>query len=562
MFSITRVIRFIRRGVGISDTDVEYADSTSSTVAPTTGWQTTAPTWQNGHFIWSRTHIIYTDGTDKYTDPVCLPSGKGIDRIVEQYYSSTSSTSLTGGSWSEAVPSWIDGRYIWTRSVIYYTDGTSQDTSPVCTTGGKGPQGDPGEDGDPGKDGKDGVDGKDAITITMSLTAICHKKTADAARYTIETKMFEGDEQVSFLFSIQGIDGASVTSTARGKDRLFYVNIPANAEPNGKIALSFSYKDKTYVRNIPVTTVKDGEQGHKGEVGAIMRGPQSWSDLGEGYSFESGGEGDEWKDVVIYKNIYYSCIENHVKTADNYPGSDEDDNNSYWRAGSPIEIIATQILLSKFAFIDNLGAKAIRMYSEDGKELLFEAYNGKLTCKTGTFENVSVSGDIKADSGYVGGFTIQQNQLHSATDGYSFDIYKDRLVYVDQKNQRTLTIMSDDSDGLRLSMGAAKDNSICYLTVGDRGIGLVSSNGKGFKSEYNERCMSVSQNNCGVTCYINTSFGSLERGDTFDAGIKCMVNSYSKKMRLWITGLPDKDAVATAGEVYIDNNGFLKVKLK
>lgn len=95
---ITRFIRFLRIGVGISDTDVEYADSTSSTVAPTTGWQTTAPKWQNGHFIWSRTRIYYSNGQEKISNPVCLPSGKGVVSIVEQYYQSASSSILTGGT--------------------------------------------------------------------------------------------------------------------------------------------------------------------------------------------------------------------------------------------------------------------------------------------------------------------------------------------------------------------------------------------------------------------------------------------------------------------------------
>lgn len=381
MFSITRVIKFIRRGVGISDTDVEYADSTSSTEPPTTGWQTTAPKWQNGHFIWSRTHITYTDGSDKYTEPVCLPSGKGIDRIVEQYFSSTSSTSLAGGGvWTTVAPPWVDGRYIWTRSVIYYTDGTSQTTSPVCTTGSKGEQGNP---------------GTDAISVQASLTSIVHHKSSSAATYRSDINMFKGTTPVSFAVkSVTKPTGALVLYTQSGTTQMLSVTINAGSVVNGNIDITLSYGGKTYPLTISVTTVSDGEQGHKGEVGATMRGPQSWSDIGVGYTFESGGEGDEWKDVVIYGNTYYSCIKNHVKTATNYPGSDEDINNEYWRAGSPFEIIATQILLSKFAFIDNLGAKAIRMYSEDGKELLFEAYDGKLTCKTGTFENVKVSGNF------------------------------------------------------------------------------------------------------------------------------------------------------------------------
>ena len=142
---VTRTIRYNRKGVGISYTDVEYADSTSNSVAPTTGWQTTAPAWQNGHYIWTRTHIVYTDGTDQYSNPVCIPSGKGIASIVEQYYQSTSATELVGGQWVDnTAPAWVSGKYIWTRSKITYTDGTVQYTDAINPTGQKGDKGDTG----------------------------------------------------------------------------------------------------------------------------------------------------------------------------------------------------------------------------------------------------------------------------------------------------------------------------------------------------------------------------------------------------------------------------------
>lgn len=142
MASKNVVIRFNRIGVGISNTDVEYADSTSSSTAPTSGWQTNAPAWQNGHYIWTRTHIYYTNGSEKLSEPVCLPSGKGIAKIEEWYYLSSSATSLAGGSWvKDKAPTWKNGYYIWTKSVITYTDGTSSSTSPICTTGSQGEKG-------------------------------------------------------------------------------------------------------------------------------------------------------------------------------------------------------------------------------------------------------------------------------------------------------------------------------------------------------------------------------------------------------------------------------------
>lgn len=68
-------------------------------------------------------------------------TGKGITSVVEQYYLSTSSTIQSGGSWVATVPGWVDGKYIWTRSIITYTDGSTTTTTPVCVTGGKGSTG-------------------------------------------------------------------------------------------------------------------------------------------------------------------------------------------------------------------------------------------------------------------------------------------------------------------------------------------------------------------------------------------------------------------------------------
>jgi hypothetical protein len=146
-------------GVGINAVDVEYAKSSSNTTAPTSGWQTTAPAWEDGKYIWSRTKTVLTDGSTEYTKAVCITGGKGatgstgvgVKSIVEQYYLSSSPTSQTGGSWSTTRPTWKDGWYIWTRSVITYTNGTSTTTAAICVTGGKGETGDPGEKGDQGE---------------------------------------------------------------------------------------------------------------------------------------------------------------------------------------------------------------------------------------------------------------------------------------------------------------------------------------------------------------------------------------------------------------------------
>lgn len=140
-------------GLGIKETDVLYAISSSSTIAPEGDvWQTDAPAWEDGKYIWSKTKIVYTDGSIVYTKAACITGGKGetgngISSIVEQYYLSSSATSLIGGYWTTVRPIWQDGWYIWTRSVITYTNGNQVTTAGICTTGGKGEPGEPGEDG-------------------------------------------------------------------------------------------------------------------------------------------------------------------------------------------------------------------------------------------------------------------------------------------------------------------------------------------------------------------------------------------------------------------------------
>lgn len=385
MSVITRVIKFLRVGVGISNTDVEYAESKSQTTAPTEGWQTTAPKWRKGYYIWSRTHIYYTDGDEKVTTPMCLSVARSIDRIEEYYYSSTSPTAITGGEWVKSKsPTWVSDKYIWSKSIIYYTDGTSTETTPICCTGGIGPQGEP---------------GKDAINIQMSMPTIVHKKSQFAGTYAVDVRAYKAGVELACSVSVEVPSNyassvkASVINNDKGK-RVIVV-IAANIDVYTNLAVAVKVENVTYKYTIPVKTIADGEGGKRGETGATLRGPQSWDNCGIGYDFQCGASGEEWKDVVIYNSGYYSCIKSHVKTATNFPGSDEDKNNNYWRLGSPIEMVIAKIIMSQYQLVDNLGVKVIDMKDENGN-IIFQAKDGNVICKSGTFENITASGNFKS----------------------------------------------------------------------------------------------------------------------------------------------------------------------
>lgn len=173
-------------GVGVASIAEQYYLSTSATALSGGSWSGTVPAWVDGRFMWTRSVITYTNGTTSTTNPKCVTGAKGrtgtagsagkdgisITSVDVMYYQSTSSTSLAGGTWVTTAPAWVDGRFFWEKTVVTYSDGSSDESTPVCITGQRGltgATGATGQKGDPGSPGADGKNGKDAAI--HSLTA-------------------------------------------------------------------------------------------------------------------------------------------------------------------------------------------------------------------------------------------------------------------------------------------------------------------------------------------------------------------------------------------------------
>lgn len=142
---------YSKKSDSVTSVDVQYALSTSTTTAPTSGWSTTAPTWISGKYMWQRTIINYVDGSSETSDPTCIAgatgqtgakgdkgdtgatgqTGIGVNQVIEQYYLSTSNTGQSGGSWSETQPAYKKDYYYWTRTKITWTDNTTTYTTPI-----------------------------------------------------------------------------------------------------------------------------------------------------------------------------------------------------------------------------------------------------------------------------------------------------------------------------------------------------------------------------------------------------------------------------------------------
>ena len=139
-------------GKGVKSVAEQYYLSTSYSTTTGGSWQTSVPAWQDGKYIWTRVVVTYTDNTYTETDPVCVTGGKGpsgndglgVSSVDILFYLSNSSSSLEGGSWSTTSPQWEDGKYLWTKTKVTYTNGSTYESDPVCITGGQGKTGLPG----------------------------------------------------------------------------------------------------------------------------------------------------------------------------------------------------------------------------------------------------------------------------------------------------------------------------------------------------------------------------------------------------------------------------------
>lgn len=351
-----------QRGVGISNTDVLYAISSSNTTAPTSGWQTTAPAWKDGYYIWSKTKVVYTDGDIVYTDAACITGGKGetgngISSIIEQYYLSSSATSLLNGSWSNSRPTWKNGWYIWTRSVINYTNGNSITTKAICVTGEKGETGDDGINGDY-FEYRYAVNGSRSTPPSLSKTS-------------------------------RNPSGWSTTVPTVGNlQYLWFTVAKINGETNSLIQ-----NWSTPARQTPY----DGVDGRNGDTGPTMvyRGVYGSSKVYYGTS--------KRVDAVKYNGHYYVArvdagngFQNHVPT-----------DTAYWNDfGAEFESIATNLLLAEGANIGDWFMSGGKIVSTllDGNKIILDASMARILIES------SRSGGDYSESQYQGSkITIDAN---------------------------------------------------------------------------------------------------------------------------------------------------------
>ena len=177
--------------VTVSSTSVTYQIGTSGTTKPTGTWSPNVPNVPNGQFLWTKTVVTYSDGksTEAYSVSYKGTNGTNGSNGTSVTVSSTSVTYQTGtsgttpptGTWSPTVPNVANGQYLWTKTVVKYSDGKSTESYSVSYKG---------------TNGTNGKDGLDAITMAITSSGgTIFKNTAIAT--TLTAHVYKGGVEVN-----------------------------------------------------------------------------------------------------------------------------------------------------------------------------------------------------------------------------------------------------------------------------------------------------------------------------------------------------------------------------
>lgn len=198
--------------VTVSSTSVTYQKSSSGTTAPNGAWTTTIPTLAAGEYLWTKTVVEYSDGKSTTAYSVSRSGIDGSDgsdgtsvTIIDTevtYQVSSSGTTEPTGEWSTSIPLTTEGQYLWTKTVVTYSDHTTTVSYSVS------------------RNGVNGNDGADALSMVIISSNGSIFKNTDIAT-TLSAHVYKGGVEVTgsaltALGTIKWYKDSSTTSMATG----------------------------------------------------------------------------------------------------------------------------------------------------------------------------------------------------------------------------------------------------------------------------------------------------------------------------------------------------------
>lgn len=208
--------------VTVSSTSVTYLGGTSGTTAPTGNWEPTIPSVAAGEYLWTKTVVTYSDGKSTTAYSVSRIGADGTDgtngtsvtvkSTAVTYQKSTSGVTTPTGNWENTIPALSAGEYLWTKTVVTYSDNKSTTSYSVSRNGTNGTD---------GKDGTNGKDGADAITLSITSSAGTIFKNSAISTVLTAHVYKAGAEltttQIAALGTIKWYKDGSTTAAATGQ---------------------------------------------------------------------------------------------------------------------------------------------------------------------------------------------------------------------------------------------------------------------------------------------------------------------------------------------------------
>lgn len=130
-------------------------------------------------------------------------AGKGVKSTTVTYQVSSSGTTVPTGAWSSSVPSASAGQYLWTRTVITYTDSTSSTLYSV------------GRMGTNGTNGSNGANGKSIGSITnyYLATPSASGVTASTSGWTTSVQSVSASKKYLWNYEVVKYTDGTIAST-------------------------------------------------------------------------------------------------------------------------------------------------------------------------------------------------------------------------------------------------------------------------------------------------------------------------------------------------------------
>ncbi|MEO2550744.1 phage tail protein, partial [Enterococcus casseliflavus] len=142
-------------GKGIVSSATTYQAGTSGTTPPTGTWSTSIPYVSENQYLWTKIVLTYSDNTNSTAYSVGKmgakgetgstgstgatgATGNGIKSTTINFASSTSGTTAPSSGWTSSIPMVAAGSFLWTRTVLTFTDNTTNTSYTVAKQGEKG----------------------------------------------------------------------------------------------------------------------------------------------------------------------------------------------------------------------------------------------------------------------------------------------------------------------------------------------------------------------------------------------------------------------------------------